>query len=121
MLWCPSDGTINGLRFFEVQAGWDGTTVPITYGNYAGMMGTYNPERRQRFPDRRGTGARERHVPRRRGAAVGSTPADSGATRPPVKIAAITDGTSNTIAFAETAHGKFEQYNCGPAAAATGK
>ena len=43
MLWCPSDGTINGLRFFEAAAGWDGTTVPITYTNYAGMLGTYCP------------------------------------------------------------------------------
>jgi prepilin-type processing-associated H-X9-DG protein len=30
-----------------------------------------------------------------------------------VNIAAITDGTSNTIAFAETAHGKFAQNNNG--------
>ncbi len=43
MLWCPSDGTINGLRFFEACAGWDGTTVPITYTDYAGMLGTYCP------------------------------------------------------------------------------
>ena len=43
MLWCPSDGTINGLRFYETSAGWDGTTVPITYTDYAGMLGTYCP------------------------------------------------------------------------------
>ena len=43
MLWCPSDGTINGLRFYEACAGWDGTTVPITYTDYAGMLGTYCP------------------------------------------------------------------------------
>ncbi len=43
MLWCPSDGTINGLRFYEACAGWDGTTVPITYSSYAGMIGTYIP------------------------------------------------------------------------------
>src|SRR5579875_400549 len=24
-LWCPSDGAIQGLHFFETQAGWDGT------------------------------------------------------------------------------------------------
>ena len=46
MLWCPSDGTINGLRFYEACAGWDCTTVPITYTNYAGMLGTYCPSRR---------------------------------------------------------------------------
>ncbi len=43
MLWCPSDGTIDGLRFYEACAGWDGTTVPITYTDYAGMLGTYCP------------------------------------------------------------------------------
>ena len=32
-----------------------------------------------------------------------------GATRSPVRIASVTDGTSNTVAFAETAHGKYEQ------------
>jgi prepilin-type processing-associated H-X9-DG protein len=35
-----------------------------------------------------------------------------GWTRPPTKIAAILDGTSNTIAFAECAHGKFTQSGC---------
>ncbi len=43
MLWCPSDGTIAGLRFYEACAGWDGTTVPLTYTDYATMGGTYIP------------------------------------------------------------------------------
>ena len=43
MLWCPSDGSIAGLRFYEACAGWDCTTVPITYTDYAGMLGTYCP------------------------------------------------------------------------------
>jgi hypothetical protein len=33
MLWCPSDGTISGLRFYEQCAGWDCTTVGITYNH----------------------------------------------------------------------------------------
>ena len=40
-LWCPSDGVINGLRFYEVQAGWDGTTVGICYTSYRGVCGTF--------------------------------------------------------------------------------
>ncbi len=38
LLWCPSDPPINGLRFFETQAGWDGTTIGITYTSYMGMV-----------------------------------------------------------------------------------
>ena len=34
----------------------------------------------------------------------------NGWTRPPVRYASITDGTSNTISFAEMAHGLYEQF-----------
>jgi prepilin-type N-terminal cleavage/methylation domain-containing protein/prepilin-type processing-associated H-X9-DG protein len=107
ILWCPSDGTINGLRFYEQCAGWDGTTVPITYTDYAGMLGTYCPSDGKQpsstelsmengmFPD----------------AGVPTwVHGGNGVTRPPVKIAQITDGTSNTIAWAETCHGKYTQF-----------
>ncbi|MHC5545044.1 DUF1559 family PulG-like putative transporter, partial [Singulisphaera rosea] len=40
-LWCPSDGAIQGLRFFEQSAGWDGTTIGICYSDYAGLVGTF--------------------------------------------------------------------------------
>ena len=40
LFWCPSDGDITNLRLFETAGGWDGATLPITYTNYAGMMGT---------------------------------------------------------------------------------
>jgi prepilin-type N-terminal cleavage/methylation domain-containing protein/prepilin-type processing-associated H-X9-DG protein len=110
MLWCPSDGTINGLRFFETSAGWDGTTVPITYTDYAGMLGTYCPS------DGRAPQSVELSLENGVYPDVGNLPAVSGntnsGTRSPVKIASITDGTSNTIAWAEICHGKYEQMNC---------
>jgi prepilin-type N-terminal cleavage/methylation domain-containing protein/prepilin-type processing-associated H-X9-DG protein len=106
--WCPSDPTIAGLRFYEVQAGWDGTTVGITYGNYACMLGTYCPSA-GRFPTQTQLTA-ENGLFVDAGVPLWVHPSTSGATQPPRRYASITDGTSNTIAFAETAHGKYEQY-----------
>jgi prepilin-type N-terminal cleavage/methylation domain-containing protein/prepilin-type processing-associated H-X9-DG protein len=108
MLWCPSDGTINGLRFFEACAGWDGTTVPITYSNYAGMLGTYCPH------DGRTPNAAELALENGMFPDVGAPMplSSTGATRSPVRIASITDGTSNTIGFAEMGHGKYSQAGC---------
>jgi prepilin-type N-terminal cleavage/methylation domain-containing protein/prepilin-type processing-associated H-X9-DG protein len=107
MLWCPSDGTINGLRLYEACAGWDCTTVPITFGNYAGMVGTYIPND-GRFPSQQEM-ALENGVFPDVGAPAGLNSNSTGG-RSPVKYASITDGTSNTIAFAETAHGKYVNY-----------
>jgi prepilin-type N-terminal cleavage/methylation domain-containing protein/prepilin-type processing-associated H-X9-DG protein len=110
MYWCPSDGTISGLRFVEQCAGWDGTPVGITYTNYAGMCGNYIP----RTPGKYSTQPEmmlENGVYPEQGTALYVQPSSFG-TRGPVTIAAITDGTSNTIAFAETAHGKFSQAGC---------
>ena len=57
-LWCPSDGSIQGLHYFEQSAGWDGATLGITYTSYAGMMGTscpgYNGDGRPSSPARTG-------------------------------------------------------------------
>jgi prepilin-type N-terminal cleavage/methylation domain-containing protein/prepilin-type processing-associated H-X9-DG protein len=107
MLWCPSDGTINGLRLFEAGAGWDCSTVPITFGNYAGMVGTYMPNA-GRYPSQQ-IMALENGVYPDVGAPTWLNSSASGG-RSPVRYASITDGTSNTIALAETAHGKYVNY-----------
>jgi prepilin-type N-terminal cleavage/methylation domain-containing protein/prepilin-type processing-associated H-X9-DG protein len=109
MYWCPSDGTISGLRFVEQCAGWDGTPVGITYTNYAGMSGSYMPND-GKYPTMNDLNAENGVYPEQ-----GTPPfvnASSPGTRAPVTIASVTDGTSNTIAFAETAHGKFSQAGC---------
>jgi prepilin-type N-terminal cleavage/methylation domain-containing protein/prepilin-type processing-associated H-X9-DG protein len=100
-LWCPSDGTIAGLVFFEGDAGWDGTTVGLTYSSYGAMVGTSCPSDKKTaaqyagengmFPD------------------TGNAAWAGGVSAPPVSMAQVTDGTSNTILFGERAIGKFSQ------------
>jgi prepilin-type processing-associated H-X9-DG protein len=119
MFWCPSDDSIIGLRFAELCAGWDCTTVPITYSSYSAMCGTYVPRdtsanHGNRFPTSQEL-ALENGMYKDAGTtkAINPNPALSGATAPPTKIASITDGTSNTVAFTEMSHGKASKANCG--------
>jgi prepilin-type N-terminal cleavage/methylation domain-containing protein/prepilin-type processing-associated H-X9-DG protein len=106
LYWCPSDPDIAGLRFVETDAGWDCTAVPITYTNYGNMLGTYCPNN-GREPQPSELALENGMFP---DVGVPTWARGKGFTRPPVKYASITDGTSNTIAFAEFAHGKFEQF-----------
>jgi prepilin-type N-terminal cleavage/methylation domain-containing protein/prepilin-type processing-associated H-X9-DG protein len=99
MLWCPSDGPIQNLRYFEQSAGWDGTTIGICYTSYRGVMGTFMngnnlnqtilSAEQGMFPD------------------IGKGWYQPGsASQGPVKMASVTDGTSNTFLFGESAQGK---------------
>jgi prepilin-type N-terminal cleavage/methylation domain-containing protein/prepilin-type processing-associated H-X9-DG protein len=110
MLWCPSDPSITGLRFALACAGWDGTTVPITYTSYAGMAGTYVPGVGKSGETQAEMNA-ENGVYPDSGWALSVNPNGPG-SRSPVRYASITDGTSNTVAWSETAHGKFTQTGC---------
>jgi prepilin-type N-terminal cleavage/methylation domain-containing protein/prepilin-type processing-associated H-X9-DG protein len=108
MLWCPSDGTISGLRLFSTCYGWDCANIGMTYTDYCGMLGTYYSN------DGWSTSA-ELQLYNGMYPDVG-TPSwvgcgtNCGWTRSPTRIASILDGTSNTVAFAECAHGKFSQF-----------
>jgi prepilin-type N-terminal cleavage/methylation domain-containing protein/prepilin-type processing-associated H-X9-DG protein len=101
-LWCPSDTQIAGV-FFTEPAGTDNKTLAqnFYFTSYAGCYGQWasiisNPSA---------------SLQQQNGAIVsnGISPVfglGSGFTRGGVvKIASITDGTSNTIAFSEHAHG----------------
>jgi prepilin-type N-terminal cleavage/methylation domain-containing protein/prepilin-type processing-associated H-X9-DG protein len=109
MLWCPSDGTITGLRIFEQCAGWDGTTVGITYSSYGAMLGSYCPF--HQFPTSTELGLENGVYP---DVGTPTWAGGNGTTRPPVRYSNITDGTSNTMAWAEMGHGKYAQIGLDP-------
>jgi len=112
VLWCPSDGSIVNLRYtFTPDYTYDNGPLPMTYSSYAGSLGTWTY-----FP-MTGTGADQTQLGLMNGMFqyIGMVPgvnpftiwgtsySNSGSVSP-VKIASITDGLSNTIAFSEHVH-----------------
>jgi prepilin-type N-terminal cleavage/methylation domain-containing protein/prepilin-type processing-associated H-X9-DG protein len=97
MLWCPSDGEIAGLRYPGMSGdGWDCAPMPMTFSSYAANGGTliywYNDPNLSTM-----TGVFGHN---------GNVIAGGTASFPPVRIASITDGTSNTFIYGEHAHSK---------------
>jgi prepilin-type N-terminal cleavage/methylation domain-containing protein/prepilin-type processing-associated H-X9-DG protein len=95
IMWCPSDGDIVGLRYpGQPGDGWDCSPIPMTYSSYAANMGSliyqYNDPC---LGQMKGIFAHNGNM------IIGGT-----ANFPPVKIAHITDGTSNTLMYGEHAH-----------------
>jgi len=127
-LWCPSDGSIQGYRNIYPSGIYDTGTPnhPMCYSNYRGNWGYWTGD-----PDGRdNAGAAD--TPHRLaalmqfngvivsngygGAGTAAIPSRAGVSRSPVKISSITDGTSNTAAFSEIAHGLLSRtdgsFNC---------
>jgi prepilin-type N-terminal cleavage/methylation domain-containing protein/prepilin-type processing-associated H-X9-DG protein len=100
VLWCPSDGGIAGLRYpGQPGDGWDNCPLPMTFSSYAGNLGplVYSWDD-SRLGTMQGMFAHN-----------GNTALGGSANFPPVGIASVTDGTSNTIMYGEHAHSKLSQ------------
>jgi prepilin-type N-terminal cleavage/methylation domain-containing protein/prepilin-type processing-associated H-X9-DG protein len=114
--WCPSDGKIINLGFYENQPGWDGSSMTLRYTSYAGMVGTYCLQSIPGSTAPDGSGCDQRApssaaLSLQNGVMIDS--GLSGATNPqgcgsigPRTIASVTDGTSNTIMWAERCQSK---------------
>jgi prepilin-type N-terminal cleavage/methylation domain-containing protein/prepilin-type processing-associated H-X9-DG protein len=101
LFWCPSDGKIIDLGFFATEPGWDGSNMTLRYTSYAGMTGTYCIQSSGACDQR---AALASILALQNGVMIDTgMPANAGGcgTINPRTIASITDGTSNTIMWAE--------------------
>ena len=115
VLWCPSDGTIAGLKNLIAAWGWDCSDQYLVYTSYCGNVGTFD---RIALRSQVATpGYYQTMLNQANGVfyyigypTYPVQPSVLGASSiSPVKLAQITDGTSNTFAFGERAHGKLSQ------------
>src|SRR5262249_34874359 len=108
VLWCPSDGSIVNLSYtYPAPYTFDGGPLPMTYSSYAGSLGMWSYIWEWGLMN-----GLFYHIGMP--AAVdpvlffGYSVPNFGSISP-VKLASVTDGTSNTIAFGEHAHGLFSR------------
>jgi prepilin-type N-terminal cleavage/methylation domain-containing protein/prepilin-type processing-associated H-X9-DG protein len=108
VLWCPSDTEIAGVRYIEPPNSGHTNPQAFTFTSYAGCYGQwagryYGSPLNTTLSVASIVASLQQH----NGAiiSIGVSPAIPGANRGVVTIASITDGTSNTFAFGEHAHG----------------
>ena len=105
-LWCPSDTEVAGVVYVEPPSSRHDLPWPVYFTSYAGSYGQWAG----RILGQPGStvAAVVANLQQHNGPIVASgyhPSAAPGASRGPVRIASVTDGTSNTIAFSEHAHG----------------
>jgi prepilin-type N-terminal cleavage/methylation domain-containing protein/prepilin-type processing-associated H-X9-DG protein len=118
VLWCPSDGSIvNQTHLFPAPYTWDGGPLPMTYSSYAGCMGTWptfgyvsstSGGDQASLSETNGVFFNIGYPPGNPVTIYG-TPFPGRAGIAPTTLASVADGTSNTIAYGEHAHGLFSQ------------
>jgi prepilin-type N-terminal cleavage/methylation domain-containing protein/prepilin-type processing-associated H-X9-DG protein len=115
VMWCPSDGTISQPHQYapaDNAALEAGVPMKMYYTSYAGCVGTWFLSPRYDVPQPAWGAAAAQQNGAIVYAGYASPEFASGSTivglnRAPVALAAVTDGTSNTIGFSEHAHGKY--------------
>jgi prepilin-type N-terminal cleavage/methylation domain-containing protein/prepilin-type processing-associated H-X9-DG protein len=127
-LWCPSDGSIQGYRAtYQPGEIYNNLIHYMCYSNYRGNLGYWDgtptgtigyvgapavdpATRIQAINQFNGV-----FVTNGYGSAGGTVRPDrAGVTRAPLKISGVTDGTSNTAAFSEVAHGLLAKNDYSP-------
>jgi prepilin-type N-terminal cleavage/methylation domain-containing protein/prepilin-type processing-associated H-X9-DG protein len=113
-LWCPSDGKILNLKYLYTGANaqnYDGSPLPMTYSSYGGNLGcwTYfpsgtDPNFQAKLSAMKGLFS---YIGYPNYLANPNGLASNPGSVSPVRLADVTDGTSNTMVFGERAHGKF--------------
>ncbi|QDV38897.1 DUF1559 domain-containing protein [Tautonia plasticadhaerens] len=100
-LWCPSDAAISESHTYPAGTGaFDGVELPMRYSSYAGNAGTWF-----QTPPNTSTVFGERMGQRNGMMYFVGFPPDIGKSGSAATIADVRDGTSNTFAFGERAHG----------------
>ena len=115
LLWCPSDATIAGLKNLVPGWGWDCSNQYLVYTSYSGNVGTF--DRIALRAQVAAPGYYQTMLSQANGVFyyIGYPtypvhPTVQGAASiSPTEDPSITDGTSNTFAFGERAHGKLSQ------------